>query len=97
MDLLVLSEIGYYLSSAQLAQVLNRYVDALMPSGTLLACHWLGESPDHVLHGNQVHEVIHRIPGLSHDLHQDHSGFRLDRWKNDRPRTDRWEKKEIPT
>jgi Nodulation protein S (NodS) len=80
MDLLVLSEIGYYFSRAQLASAVDRYVDALVPSGTVLACHWLGESRDHIIHGNQVHEVIHCAPGLVHELHENHGHFRLDRW-----------------
>ena len=85
MDLLVLSEIGYYFSHSQLTQVLTFYVDALEPSGILLACHWLGRSSDHILHGDQVHEVIHRSPGLVHELHENHREFRLDRWRKKQP------------
>jgi SAM-dependent methyltransferase len=81
MDLLVLSEIGYYFSRTQLAQALTHYVNDLLPSGTLVACHWLGNSRDHVMHGDEVHEVIDRTPGLVHELWQQHGQFRLDRWR----------------
>lgn len=79
-DLLVLSEIGYYLPEEQLVTVGNTLVRQLAPGGTLLAAHWLGTSQDHILSGDRVHEVLHRIDGLIPDHSEEHAGFRLDRW-----------------
>jgi SAM-dependent methyltransferase len=80
-DLLVFSEIGYYFSFAELRAVLDRCIANLQPGGTLLATHWLGTSPDHILSGNDVHATIAAIPGLVLE-HSDHrESFRLDRWR----------------
>lgn len=57
-DLIVLSEIGYYLESATLVRLRDRAVGALREGGELLAVHWRGRSQDHVLHGDEVHEVL---------------------------------------
>jgi len=57
-DLIVLSEIGYYLEPTTLVRLRDRTVGALVDGGELLAVHWRGWSPDHVLHGDEVHEVL---------------------------------------
>lgn len=80
-DLLILSEIGYYFSATELANVVNRCVEELAPSGTVLACHWLGDSADHVLHGDQVHDIIAETAGLTHEFGERHQHFRIDRWR----------------
>ena len=55
------------------------------PGGVLVAAHWLGHSPDHVLHGDDVHALLgvddRRVPAGG-ERHADptHAGFRLDRW-----------------
>lgn len=80
-DLLVLSEIGYYFSATPLAKISNRCVNELAPSATVLACHWLGDSSDHVLHGDEVHDIIGRTMGLTHEWGERHQHFRIDRWR----------------
>ena len=79
-DLIVLSEIAYYFDSGQLADLAHQLGNALREGGTLLAVHWLGESRDHVLHGDEAHEVLLRQLDLRHELGKRYSGFRLDRW-----------------
>lgn len=96
-DLIVLSEIGYYFEAADLKRLSDQLVGALEPGGVFLAVHWLGYSPDHVLNGDRVHEVLSTVEGLSLDLSERHdspgsgeAGFRLDRWERvclERPRT----------
>jgi trans-aconitate methyltransferase len=83
-DLLVLSEIGYYFSKIELADILSRWSAELAPSATVLACHWLGDSPDHVLHGDAVHGIIGQTPGLRHELGERHEHFRINRWRTSR-------------
>jgi SAM-dependent methyltransferase len=65
-DLIVFSEIGYYFSRARLAQLAAGMADALEPDGEFLAVHWLGDSEDHVLHGDEVHEVLEEALPLTH-------------------------------
>jgi trans-aconitate methyltransferase len=79
-DLIVLSEVGYYFQPGLLHQSVLRLQSALQPGGELLAAHWLGTSPDHVMHGDAVHEVLREA--LSMDLiHAGrHDGFRVDAW-----------------
>ena len=80
-DLMVLSEIGYYFEELRLQEIAERLVDRLQPGGHLLAAHWLGESADHVLSGDQVHEVLGRVAGLSRVRSEQHEGFRLEVWE----------------
>lgn len=64
-DLIVLSEIGYYFSAANLGALLRRLRRSAMEDCILLACHWLGESDDHVLHGAEVHRLIGEFSGAA--------------------------------
>jgi hypothetical protein len=83
-DLIVLSEIGYYLTSTAWQCLVSNIADGMQPEATLLASHWLGRSPDHILTGDEVHACMqHRK--LQHDYAERHpdpkdEGFRIDRW-----------------
>jgi SAM-dependent methyltransferase len=84
-DLIVMSEIGYYFEEPELRDVVNKLIDRLPNAGVLLAVHWLGSSPDHVLHGDRVHEIVGEDYRLARDLSEvylseAHAGFRLERW-----------------
>ena len=83
-DLIVLSEIGYYFTKEQLPAVADALVQRLEPGGILLAAHWLGRSPDHLLSGEQVHSLLRQVQGLRHEHNERHGqgdqGFLLDRW-----------------
>jgi SAM-dependent methyltransferase len=78
-DLIVFSEIGYYFSAEALHAIATKLIGRLLPNGTFLAVHWLGHSGDHVLTGDQVHEILWSLP-LRHISAQRHESFRLDRW-----------------
>ena len=60
LDLVVLSEVGYYFEVPALVAVLDRLADRMAPDGLLVAAHWTGTSRDHVLPGSKVHEVLAR-------------------------------------
>jgi protein-L-isoaspartate O-methyltransferase len=79
-DLIVLSELAYYFEVRQLEVIAARLADALCAGGSLLAVHWLGESPDHILHGDEAHAILHRSLPLQHVTAQRYPGFRLDMW-----------------
>jgi SAM-dependent methyltransferase len=57
-DLIVISEIGYFLRPADLATVVRRSVDALDADGTLVAVHWRHHIDGVSLTGDQVHAAI---------------------------------------
>ncbi len=80
-DLLVLSEIGYYFDEATWTQLSGQMITAAASGTTLLACHWLGQSPDHQTGGDAVHEVLHKNSSLHHEHAERHATFRLDRWR----------------
>jgi SAM-dependent methyltransferase len=82
-DLMVFSELGYYFSAGRLQNLVQRLADRLEPGGEFLAVHWLGQSADHLLHGDEVHEVLGRtLPGewISGSRHV---GFRIDSWRRE--------------
>jgi SAM-dependent methyltransferase len=58
-DLIVFSELGYYFSTAQLARIVRSLSAQLSQGGELIGVHWLGDSQDHLLHGDQVHATLH--------------------------------------
>jgi 2-polyprenyl-3-methyl-5-hydroxy-6-metoxy-1,4-benzoquinol methylase len=82
-DLIVFSEIGYYFSRTQLSRLAATLADSLEPHGELLTAHWLGDSDDHVLHGDEVHATLERVLPLTHWLAARHHGFRVDGWIRD--------------
>ena len=63
-DLVVVSEVGYYLGPADLEQLLDRAVGSLAPRGTLLACHWRHPVPDYPATGDEVHHRLLARPEL---------------------------------
>jgi SAM-dependent methyltransferase len=85
-DLVVFSEIGYYLDEDALAVAVGAIPASVAPRGRFLAAHWIGYSPDHILHGFEVHRVLHRVfAGWTHRVHDVHvdrrrDGFVIDVW-----------------
>ena len=55
-DLVLLSEVGYFLSPLELVATLRRCEAALAPGGELLLCHWQHPTRDVPLDGQLVHE-----------------------------------------
>jgi protein-L-isoaspartate O-methyltransferase len=81
LDLIVLSELAYYFEPRQLEALSDRLAAALSDDGTFLAVHWLGESADHILHGDEAHEILLRRLPLRHMVAKRYVGFRLDLWR----------------
>lgn len=63
-DLIVLSEVGYYLGRRDLSAALDNAVSHLEPGGTLLAVHWRHLVADYPLTGDQVHSTLGATVGL---------------------------------
>jgi SAM-dependent methyltransferase len=80
-DLIVFSEIGYYFAETELRDVADTLVSRMRKTGIFLGVHWLGESKDHVLSGDRVHEILNQVNGLRIKTSDRYAGFRLDGWE----------------
>ncbi len=77
-DLVVLSEIGYYFTSEDWTQILGRLLSGLSVGCTVVGVHWLGVSEDHITSGDEVHTTL-RANGRLRLLHEERRDtFRLD-------------------
>ena len=81
LDLVVFSELGYYFDAPELARIGRVLSQKLNPRGEFLAVHWLGHSPDHVTHGDQVHETLRRSLPLMWVKGERYPLFRIDYWR----------------
>jgi len=63
-DLLVLSEVAYYLHADALAEALRRECPRLHPGANVIAAHWRHAVADYPLSGDAAHRVIADTPGL---------------------------------
>lgn len=64
-DLVVLSEVAYYLTTEKLTEVLRRECPRLQPGATVIATHWRHAVADYPLTADQAHAVIAASPGLT--------------------------------
>ena len=81
-DLILVSEVGYYLSPADLARTADQMLAALPSGGQLLLVHWTPVVPDYPQTGDEVHDffLAKAQPGgpLRHLTGQRHDKYRLD-------------------
>jgi len=80
-DLIVVSEVGYYWSQADLQRALDWMCGALRGRGHLLLVHWTPEVADCPLTGDDVHVIAHARAsdhGLKHLSGQRHTNYRID-------------------
>lgn len=64
-DLVVLSEVAYYLDAPLLAGVLRRECPRLAPGATVVAAHWRHAVSEYPLTGDAANQVIAETPGLT--------------------------------
>ncbi|MEE3852246.1 class I SAM-dependent methyltransferase [Gordonia sp. LSe1-13] len=69
-DLIVLSELLYYLDPHEVDGVVERLSDALTPDGEVIAVHWRRKVPDYPQSGDDVHDrliasPLHHVAGYS--------------------------------
>lgn len=80
-DLIVVSEVAYYWSRADLALAADWMVQALNPDGALLLVHWTDPVPDYPLRGDDVHAHFIGLAAagrLRHRYGEWHPRYRLD-------------------
>ncbi|WP_327287928.1 class I SAM-dependent methyltransferase [Streptomyces sp. NBC_01198] len=63
-DLIVLSEILYYLDGGTTDRLLDRALGALEPGGTLVTVHWDRPVAEHLATGTGVADRLASVPGL---------------------------------
>jgi SAM-dependent methyltransferase len=82
-DLIVISELGYYLSLDDLQQWIERALGCLTSDGQILACHWRAAIDGCPMDAEQVHQLLQQQLGM-HRLVQHHdTDFLLDIWTMD--------------
>ncbi len=77
-DLIVLSEVLYYLADGDLATVLARATGSLLPGGDLVAVHWRHPVAEHHRTGDDVHDMVAETAGLGLVASYRDADFRLD-------------------
>ena len=80
-DLIVFSEIGYYFERGVLAEIRDLLIERLAQQGVLVGVHWLGVSADHLLTGDEVHDVLRSGNSLRMTASRRYDGFLLESWE----------------
>jgi SAM-dependent methyltransferase len=79
-DLIVLSEVGYYLSADALEESIGRIRNSLTDEGVFVACHWLAPFEEASFTGREVHDrIAHRLD-LSRVYRYEDGDFLLEAW-----------------
>jgi SAM-dependent methyltransferase len=81
-DLILLSEVGYYWSPADLARAADLMLAALPAGAQLLLVHWTPVVPDYPQTGDEVHEFFLEKAGPTGPLAHLH-GHRADKYRLD--------------
>ncbi|NOU29286.1 MAG: class I SAM-dependent methyltransferase [Polyangiaceae bacterium] len=82
-DLVALSELAYYLPSAELPRLAERTRASLRSGGTVVGCHWRAPIAGCEASGDEVVEVLHQHLGLFRVSRTIESDFRADVWSDD--------------
>ena len=82
-DLILLSEVGYYLSLDDLARLRAQIAAQLIPGGHLLLVHWTPRIAECALTGDGVHRFFQEWEGtrFAHRVGQRAATYRLDLWE----------------
>ncbi|MDO9402845.1 MAG: class I SAM-dependent methyltransferase [Polaromonas sp.] len=82
-DLVVFSELGFYLDTAQLSVLIARMKASLASGGTVLACHWRHPVEGHALDGDAVHAALAAQLDMPRLLRHEEADFLLEVWSHD--------------
>jgi len=77
-DLVVLSEVGYYLDADDLDVLIDRAISGLAAGGVLLACHWRHPVADYPQSGDAVHRAIRARTALARAVFHEETDFLLE-------------------
>ncbi|MGB5935932.1 MAG: bifunctional PIG-L family deacetylase/class I SAM-dependent methyltransferase [Ornithinimicrobium sp.] len=79
-DLIVVSEVGYFLTAGELIATIAQAKSALAPGGELLLCHWQHPTLDIPLDGFLVHEQAHSLMGSAPSASYHDEDVSIDVW-----------------
>ncbi|MFA0927715.1 SAM-dependent methyltransferase [Pseudomonas syringae pv. tagetis] len=82
-DLIVLSELGYYLDGDDLRSLIECALSALTPDGQLLACHWRPDIEGCPLNAQAVHDILAEHLNMYRLFSHHEQDFLLDLWSRD--------------
>lgn len=77
-DLVVLSEVGYYLDRPALERLVEATTASLEPGGDLVLVHWRHPVADYPLDGDSVHAAFAERPELDRTVTHVEADFRLE-------------------
>lgn len=81
-DLIVVSELGYFLDAEPMATLAACCARALSDDGVLVACNWRFDFAERALETEAVHEAFAAI-GLARIVRHEEADFLLDIWSRD--------------
>ncbi|GAA2236290.1 PIG-L family deacetylase [Herbiconiux moechotypicola] len=76
-DLIVVSEVGYYLDDHELERLADRVLESA-PGSTVVCCHWRHPVDGRPFSGDHVHEAFRACPGLQTLVHHLEEDFVLE-------------------
>ena len=79
-DLIVISEMLYYLPEPDLLRLRQRCIGSLASGGTLVLCHWRRPFADRLIDTDAAHELFDESPALHHLARHAEDDFLLDIW-----------------
>lgn len=82
-DMIVISELGYFLDAHSLDDVAERARHSLLPGGTVLACHWRRPIHGCPMTGDAVHKRLAQVLQLPTLCEVREVDFVLDVWSSD--------------
>ncbi|MFF1573174.1 PIG-L family deacetylase [Leifsonia sp. NPDC058292] len=77
-DLILISEVAYYLAADEWRAVIDRCRSSLTEGGAVVLCHWRGAADDFAQSGENAHEVFRTESGLSATVTHRESDFLLE-------------------
>lgn len=90
-DLVVISELGYFLSPDALEELIRKVRGSLQPGATVLACHWRQQIEGCALDGDEVQRRIGHGLGLPSLTRVADADFLLEVWCDDAQSVAQWE------
>ncbi|SDW59512.1 Nodulation protein S (NodS) [Pseudomonas syringae] len=82
-DLIVFSELCYYLDLEDLNRLIDCALEALTPDGQLLACHWRPDIEGCPLNAQRVHDTLAERLSMHRLFSHHEQDFLLDLWSRD--------------
>ena len=82
-DLIIISEVAYYLSASDWEVAIDKLYDILRPAGNIVLVHWLPEVHDYPQTGDEVHRIFEKsVNGKMINVFNDRKeNYRIDVWE----------------